>query len=399
MLRAMGREKRNYDVVVFGATGFTGRLAAEYLARSGAGVRLAIAGRDQRKLAATQRSLQDLAPDVPAVGVIRADVNDPESLRVMAQHTRVLITTVGPYREYGEPVVRACVQAGTDYVDLTGEPAFLADIVERYDAPARERGVKIVNACGFDSIPTDLGVLFTLQHLPRDLPIAIEGHVRVKGTFSGGSWQSALGIMAEHRTTTRPPTSHGPSMRRARTARRRVRYNRDLQAWTAPLPTIDPTVVLRSARLLDEYGPDFRYSHHMVFPSLPALVGQAVGVAGVYALAQLRPTRELLRKVRTSGEGPDEEQRKKGWFRITFFARAGDVSAVTEVSGGDPGYGETAKMLGESALCLALERDQLPPHCGVVPPAAALGQPLLLRLRKAGIRFELIERARGVQAA
>ncbi|MCZ7680707.1 MAG: saccharopine dehydrogenase [Sandaracinaceae bacterium] len=281
------------------------------------------------------------------------------------------------------------MEEGTDYLDITGEPAFVDRTVERYHDEAERRGVKIVSCCGFDSIPHDLGVLFTIDQLPRGVPMTVEGFVSSRGTFSGGTWHSAVRAFADARANlrSRKRAMRGESSRRVRGVRGRVRYEPEIGGWAAPLPTIDPQVVLRSARILEDYGPDFAYGHYVRVKKLPTLVAGAAFVGGVFALAQLPPTRALLLKVKDPGEGPSEEQRARAWFRVTFLAKAEGRTVVTEVSGGDPGYGETSKMLAESALCLAFERGRTPPHSGVITPAAAMGRPLIERLQRAGIAF------------
>ncbi|HEY8431493.1 MAG TPA: saccharopine dehydrogenase, partial [Sandaracinaceae bacterium] len=313
--------------------------------------------------------------------------------RSMAAATRVLATTVGPFEHHGELVLRACVKEGTDYLDITGEPLFVQRAIDRYDAEARERGLKIVSCCGFDSIPHDLGVLFTIDRLAPRGPVTIEGIVRSRGTISGGTWHSAIHAFsnaAEYARMRRQKRRAPEGGRRVRGLPPRVRYEREVGGWIAPLPTIDPEVVLRSARLLDEYGPDFAYGHYVCVKRLTTLAAGAAVVSGVVALAQIPPARALLLKVKDPGEGPSEEQRARAWFRVTFLAQSGDRRIVTEVSGGDPGYGETSKMLAESALCLALDRERTPALSGVITPAAAMGRPLIERLTRAGIAFRVV---------
>ena len=395
----MPSDERSYDVVVFGATGFTGQLVCSYLARKAEldPTRWAIAGRSKAKLEEVRRALAAIDSRLATLAIVIASVDDPPSLQRMAARTRVVLTTVGPYQRHGEPVVAACVAAGSDYVDITGEPEFVDTTRARYDARARDKGVRIVSCCGFDSVPHDLGVYFTVQQLPRDVPITIEGFVRASGTFSGGTWQSALGAMArfsESRTARRSAkdasadgtATHG---RRVHGVRPRLRWEKRLRAWACPLPTIDPEVVLRSARTLDAYGPDFRYGHYAQVRHATTLLGGAVVLGSALALAQLKPTRSLLERVRASGEGPSPETRARAKFRVTFFGSAGGVEVVTTVSGGDPGYDETAKMASESALTLAMDRDALPARAGTLTPAAAMGDALLARLQRAAIRFEV----------
>jgi len=392
--------RRTYDVVLFGATGFTGSLIAEYIARTyGSSIRWAIAGRNPSKLAKVKAAVTAIDSSCSDVGIIEADNGDQASLVAMAEQARVVLTTVGPYVDYGEPLVRACVAGGADYIDITGEPEFVDDMIAKYDDAAREKGLRIVNCCGFDSIPHDLGALFTAQQLPKDQPMTIRGFVQAKGTFSGGTWQSAVKAMGRMREAEKAKraakaqagTKSNGSGRRVRGLKPSVSYNRQLGGWVFPLPTIDPQIVRRSAKVLDEYGPDFQYGHYGKSASLPKVVMGAVGIAGLVALAQLKPTREWLLTKRQSGAGPSEEQRNNAWFKVTFLGEAGGKRVTTRVSGGDPGYSETSKMAAESALCLALDRDKLPEHAGVITPAVAMGDLLTERLIKRGIGFDVVE--------
>jgi short subunit dehydrogenase-like uncharacterized protein len=385
--------ERQHDVVLFGATGFTGGLTAEYLAEhADPGTRWALAGRSRSKLEAVRARL---GPAHGELALIEADVGDPDSVRALAESTKVVITTVGPYIKYGEPLVAACAAAGTDYVDLTGEPEFVDEMWLRYHERAQQTGARLVHSCGFDSIPYDLGVLYTISHLPEGIPVAVEGFVRVGGTFSGGTYHSAVHIMGRLRQGARVARERRqresrPSDRQVRGAAGKPHRDEFGGGWAVPFPTIDPQTVLRSARALDRYGPDFTYSHYLVVKRLPVLAGLAAGAGAAVALAQLPPTRQLLLKVKDPGEGPSAEQRERSWFRVRFRAQAERIELRTQVSGGDPGYGETSKMLAQAALCLA--HDQLPDTAGQVTPAVAMGQTLIDRLEREGIRFEVVER-------
>ncbi|WP_433180542.1 saccharopine dehydrogenase family protein [Actinoallomurus sp. CA-150999] len=377
---------RPFDIVLFGATGFTGALTAEYLAAHATGT-WAIAGRNPAKL----RALSDrLGLDVP---LLRADVSDASSLREIASSARVVISTVGPYVTYGEPLVAACAEAGTDYVDLTGEPEFVDLMYLRYHARAAETGARIVHACGFDSVPHDLGVYFTVQRLPEGVPLRVRGYVQASGVPSSGTIHSAITAAAHFRTAAKihrerrqaePPLAD----RRVRAVQGRPHRNGGLGAWALPLPTIDPDVVRRSAAALDRYGPDFAYGHFGAVRHLASAVGLAAGAAGVATVAQVGPVRDRLLDRFTPGDGPSPERRAKSWFSVHFAGEGGGRKVVTKVSGGDPGYEETAKMLAESALCLAF--DDLPETAGQVTTAQAMGDALLARLQKAGLEFTVV---------
>ncbi|MGV9255097.1 saccharopine dehydrogenase family protein [Streptomyces sp. NPDC003697] len=380
---------RPYDIVLFGATGFVGALTAEYLAaHAPEGLRWAIAARDGRKL----QELRERLPGGSGVGVLRADVTDPASLRELARQARVVASTVGPYLTYGEELVVACADSGTDYLDLTGEPEFVDLVYVRHDARARETGARLVHACGFDSVPHDLGVYFTVRQLPEGVPLTVDGFVRADAAFSGGTFASALNQFARARgmrAAARDRARHEPRLmgRRASAPTGAPRFAGEAGAWALPLPTLDPRVVVRSARALERYGPDFRYRHYAAVEHLPVAAGGAVAVAALAAAAQLPPARRWLSERLRPGQGPDAERRARSWFSVRFVGEGGGRRVFTEVAGGDPGYDETAKMFAESALCLAL--DELPPTAGQVTTAVAMGDALTDRLRAAGITFRV----------
>ena len=388
-------QDRTYDIVVLGATGFTGELTAAYLAENApSDCRWAIAGRSTAKLEAVRARLAENHPALADLPLVLADSTDPASLQALAESTRVVITTVGPYLAHGEPLVAACAAAGTDYVDLTGEPEFVDRKYVRHHAAAVASGARIVHACGFDSIPYDLGVLFTVKQLPAGVPLTVRGAVRAGGTFSGGTFHSALGQMSRGRqlqkaAAERRQAEPRPEERRVRgAAGKRPTRDKELGYWMMPMPTIDPVIVKRSAAARDDYGPDFAYTHYAGFKTLPYAAGAAAGVLGLVAASQVPPLRSFLLKKVPQGEGPSEAKRARSWFTLELVGEGGGQKVVTKVSGGDPGYGETAKMLAESALCLAF--DDNPPSCGQVTTAQAMGDQLLDRLSKSGISFTVV---------
>jgi short subunit dehydrogenase-like uncharacterized protein len=386
---------RRYDIALFGATGFTGGLTADYLAANApAELRWALVGRNRAKLDAVAARLAAAAPQAPKPDVIVADAADRAALDGVAEATRVVITTVGPYALYGGPLVAACATAGTDYVDLTGEPEFVDRTYIDCNAEAERSGARIVHCCGFDSIPHDLGAYFTVQQLPEGAPLTVNGYVRSNASFSGGTYHSAVNGFARARQTMaaakeRRSAEPRQTARKVHSAPARIRRDEQLGGWTVPLPTIDGPVVRRSAVALDRYGPDFTYGHNMVAKHLATVGAIGAGVGTVGLLAQLPPTRKLMLKLKSPGEGPGEAERERSWFKVTFVGEGGGKRVVTEVSGGDPGYGETSKMLAESGLCLAF--DELPERSGQLTTATAMGDALLTRLQRAGIAFKVLE--------
>jgi short subunit dehydrogenase-like uncharacterized protein len=393
MAERTGSGTPEHDVVLFGATGFTGGLTADYLAaHAPADLRWAIAGRSIERL----RAVRDRV-GVSELPLLTADAADRAALERIAASARVVISTVGPYMLHGEPLVAACAAAGTDYVDLCGEPEFVDLMWLRYHDQARGTGARLVHACGFDSIPHDLGALFCVEHLPEGVPLTVEGFVRAGGTISGGTYHSAVGAFGRLRQSRRVAGER--RHREPRPTGRRVRGmagppHRDAIAggWVVPVPTIDPQIVLRSAAALDRYGPDFRYGHYIVTRRAVTVGALAAGAGSLAMLAQVGPLRDLLLRVKSPGDGPSAEQRAKARFTVRMVGRAGDAEPVVcEVRGGDPGYGETSKMLGESALCLV--QDTLPETAGQVTPAVAMGDALIRRLQAAGISFEVVSGA------
>lgn len=378
--------ERDYDLVLLGATGFTGSLVARHLAdrMAGSGRRWAIAGRRGERLREIAAELDD-GPDVEVV-----DVHDLVGLLDLAERTRVVATTVGPFAQHGELVAQACARRGAHYADITGEPGYVDLLEQRYDADARRRGVRLVPCCGFDSVPHDLGAWWTVQHLPDDAPIELRAYVRVDGRFSGGTAHTALDAIGGGLAPTRLPDRSADD-RRVRGLPMRVHFAERLGAYGVPLPTVDPAIVRRSALALADYGPDFAYGHYAQVRRRGTVAAGLLGAGAVGALARLGPTRALLRRALPDpGTGPDEARRARSRFQVTFVAETPTRRLVTRVSGGDPGYDETARMLGEAALQLADDPAPTEP-AGLCTPAVGLGAPYQRRLEEVGMRFEVLD--------
>lgn len=385
-------ESRDLDVLLLGATGFTGGLVARELAARVSGTRLrwGIAGRDRAGLERLAAAL----PGGPAV--VHVDVTDPDSLTRMASSTRVLATTVGPYARLGLDVARACAEHGTHYADITGEEAFVRTLERDVDPIARATGATMVVCCGFDSVPHDLGVRFAVSHLPDDADVVMRGYVRAQGRMSGGTARTALDALSDG----------APTPSRARTSPDDVRpverlvlgthRPERLGGWAVPMPTVDPLIVLRSARRLPGYGRMFVYGHFAHLRRTSTLIGGGLALGTAALAARTRPGRTALERLLPApGEGPDEATRAAGRFTVLLLGTAhgdrvdDDVRIVARVRGGDPGYGETSRMLAEAALTLA--SDERPDVSGVVTPAVGLGLPYQRRLEAAGMRFEVVE--------
>ncbi|WP_293785314.1 trans-acting enoyl reductase family protein [uncultured Aeromicrobium sp.] len=380
------------EITVFGSTGFTGELTAGYLAQHlRPGISWAIAGRSADRL----RSLADrlVADGGVAPQIVVADRDDSVAMREMAENTRVLISTVGPYLHHGEPAVKAAAEAGISYLDLTGEPGFVDAMWLKYHEVAVSTGARLVHACGFDSVPYDLGALYVVDELPDDVPITVKGYIRAAASFSGGTYHSAITQFAQLRTARKVAAARRrhegrPQQRRIRGGGVPGRAPREIGGYGMPLPTIDPQIVLRSARALPTYGPDFSYEHYAHFRTLRMAAATPVVLGAAVALAQFRPTRSLLLKLQQPGQGPSEERRRRSWFRLALIGEGGGRRIRAEVAGPDPGYDATAIMLAESAMCLAF--DDLPEIVGQTTTAVAMGRPLIERLHRAGITFRRV---------
>lgn len=410
-------QDREHDVVVFGATGFVGRLTAEYLAEHApSGVRIALGGRSLEKLQATRAALGGRAAQWP---LVQADSLDDGAMATLAASTKVVATTVGPYHRYGLPLVRACATAGTHYCDLTGETLFMRASIDAAHATAQASGARIIHTCGFDSIPSDLGVLLLAEHAEREGLGTLEDTTLVvkaaKGGASGGTIDSLRGQLDEARSSRASmkvmldPYSLSPD----RGAEPDLGNERDplgvihdprLGGFLAPfvMGTVNSRVVRRSNALQDHaYGRRLKYRELMLGGGLPLgpvkAAGIAGGVAALLAGMALPPTRKLLdRLLPDPGEGPSESAREKGFFRIDIHTTTSTgARLVCEIAApGDPGYKATAVMLGESALALAGDADELAaplphPGGGVLTPATAIGNVLADRLRAAGHRYDV----------
>jgi len=408
-----------YDLVVWGATGVAGRLVAEHLVeRYGPeSLNLALGGRSEERLRSLAADLLEDS-DREELPVVLGDATDPESLQDLAESTRVVCTTVGPYTEYGTPLVEACVAAGTDYCDLTGEVTWVRETVDRYHEAAVENGARIVHSCGYDSVPADLGTAlvqsFAIEKFDRPCELVRIYAEAASGGVSGGTLASAAAMFETAsrdpiaRETLRNPYSLAPRGERDGVDPGEQRYpGRDplRPLWTAPSPmaAVNERVVRRSNALLGyPWGRELRVNE--VIPTGPGPGGAATATAisaglGLATLwMSIGPVREALRRYvfPAPGEGPTTAQMEEGYFTVRVLgrgtARDGPFVVESKISADrDPGYGATAKMLGEAAMCLVRGEVDSPLPGGVLTPASGIGEPLAERLRDAGLTVRVGE--------
>jgi short subunit dehydrogenase-like uncharacterized protein len=412
---------REFDIIVYGATGFVGKLTAEYLAsvadRAGGKARIALAGRSPAKLEAVRATL---GPAAQSWSIVSADASSPSSLEQMAARTRVVVTTVGPYSRYGLPLVAACAAAGTDYADLTGEAMFVRQSIDDYHKQAVDTGARIVHACGFDSIPSDMTVYELFRRAKQDDAGDLLDTNYVLRGFSGGVSGGTIASMIEvFRASSGDPDTRklleDPyTLAQDRGAEPELGAQPDLPwrrgteiapeltgVWAAGfvMAMYNTRIVRRSNALLDyAYGRRFRYAEYMsVGPSVTAPVVSALTTAVTAGSAALGsrffrflPRRLVERLAPKPGTGPSEKVREQGWYRVETYTTTstGARYVATMSQSGDPGYKATAAMLGECGLALALDRDKLPELFGVLTPAAAMGDALLARFPGAGISLD-----------
>ena len=406
-----------FDIVLWGATGATGRRVAHHLASRGASeghMRWAMAGRNQAKLESVRSKLGAAAADVP---ILIGDSHDVASLDSLVARTKVVCSTVGPYAKYGSELVAACVRSGTQYCDLAAEAHWIRKMIDAHQAEAEKTGARIVHACGMDSIPSDIGVFF-LQRAAKELHGKPCSHVKMrvtemKGGFSGGTAASMIYGFEEGpkdptitRYMTEPYCLNPEGQREGPDApdtmmSAAVKYDEDLQAWTKPffMGPMNTKIVRRSNALLGyPYGQDFRYEEASLVGAGPMgwmrAKGEALSFIGFILTVAMPPTRSLLKKyvLPKSGEGPSAEKRETGFWRVVLVGKLSDGNVMqARVEGaGDPGVESTSRMLVEAALCLAKDSDGIAVGGGSWTPASAMGELLLQRLTSnAGLSFEL----------
>lgn len=375
---------KTYDLVLFGATGFTGNLIATYLSNHSfkENISWAIAGRDFDKLQTVQNALINSKPDI-----IVADVKNQENLNNMASSTRLLMNTVGPFNWYGYPVIKACVENKTHYIDITGEPLFIHKIYDLYHKKAVSNGCTIVNCCGFDSIPADFATWLTVKKMNPSEPKVVKTFVRTNASFSGGTITTAIHALYEQTKgntvgTRMPKHPDSPKLKL------KIHFSKEMNSWAIPMPVVDPHIVKRTAfKMPDVYGP-FAYGQYFVRSSFWKVIKLLIPIAFISFFVRFEWFRNWLFQKFQSGTGPSIEKRNKSKFEVKSFGESTSSNPTTIFSGGDPGYDETAKMFSESAFCILEKEKNNQLINGVLTPVEAFGSNLVERLIQKGIQIE-----------
>jgi len=376
---------KKYDLVVYGASGFTGQLICEYLSAHKDAVDLnwAIAGRNTEKLESISNkfSIEDKKVDV-----LYGDSFDKDSLDNISSQSRLIITTVGPYAIYGEQLVASCIENQTYYLDLTGEPHFVHKIKEKYTQKAYDNSVGIIHSCGFESIPPDIGVYSAINQLNEpnaDVSYFFESN----GDISGGTWASFINSLS----SPRPIVSSGSKKdHKSKTKKhnKKIFFHKKFKRWALFFPVIDKYIVQKTAKSFNQYGEGFSFSEYMLFKSWKKLAFILIGVFVVSIISKSKLIKKRLLSLRPSGSGPSKERRAKNWFIAKVIAKGESSSAMTIIRGGDPGYGDTSKFISEMALCILTQSDQLLKTKGILTPVECTGDLLVDRLRSAGISID-----------
>lgn len=395
---------RDLDIIVYGATGFTGRLCVEYLLENATHLNWAIAGRNADKLADINKSTGANAE------IIIADADDDAALEALTARTKVVLSTAGPFHRYGSKLVAACVKNAAHYVDITGENFWVKGLIEKHHEEAAAKGIRIIPSCGFDSIPSDLGSFYAVQKI--NAPVKrIESFHSFKGDASGGTLETIfsmpdlnLGKDLTDPFLLNPQGTITSEMEKHSADGFGVAKKGEVEGYGAPfiMAAANTRVVRRSAALLGQrqepYGSDFVYQEYAFHPSRWAAVKGMLGMA-VLGFVLFTPLRKLVRPLLTQpGDGPSKEARDNGWFDCKFIVETEDgEKAVAAIHGkGDPGYKVTSKLVSECAICLVDDADSLPggsDYGGVLTSASGLGMALVERLGKVGINFDAPRRA------
>jgi len=366
--------KDNIDIIVHGATGFTGKLICEYLFnhKDTKNIIWAISGRNENKL--------KLIASKYNVDYYVADAFDKKSLDNITLISKIVISVVGPYSIFGKKLVESCVQNKCHYLDLTGEPAFVNYVEKFHSKSSIENKVILMNCCGFESIPPDLGIYYSIKKV-NEKNLSFNSYLSTRGQISGGTWASFINSFSSKKSVIKNKSGIKKNTKK-------IFYNKELKKWALIFPVIDKYIVKKSSMNIEFYGDNFSYNEYILFDRFYKIFFLIVSLIFLGFISKFKLMRRLLISYIPSGSGPNREKREKHWFNIKFFGKGKDKSIITTVSGGDPGYGETAKFISEMALCIIINRDKLNINKGIITPAMCAPDLMIDRLKNAGIIFK-----------
>ncbi|OUT37416.1 MAG: hypothetical protein CBB66_06735 [bacterium TMED6] len=367
---------KKYDIVIHGASGFTGKLICNYLFNhiDAKSIKWAISGRNKSKLEEISLKYN--------VDYFIANSFEKNELDILTLKTNLIISVVGPYETYGKLLVESCLKNSCHYLDITGESSFVKYVKNNFSKIALDKNTLIINCCGFESIPPDIGTFYSIKHI-KEKNLSIKCYMKTKGQISGGTWSSFLNHFNRKKIIKEKNKTKTPIRKKDKI----LFYNKDLKKWALIFPDIDRSIIKSSSNFLSFYGDKVSFTKYMLFPSIFKIISLLIPLFFISILAKFNFTRNWLKSFIPSGTGPDKEAREKHWFDYTIVGETQTKKIITHVKGGDPGYGETSKFVTETALCIILNYDKLNMKKGVLTPASCAGDLLLNRLQKAGIQF------------
>ena len=370
-------KSRKFDIIIFGASGFTGKLVCEYFFKSNdaKNITWAIAGRDENKLEEVSKKYN--------VDYFLADSFDLDSLSHICSLSKLIISTVGPYMIYGENLLYACIENSTHYLDLTGEPQFVTNMYKKYRYKAIKNKSIVIHCCGFESIPADIGVNETLKHFNED-NIDITFYLKTKGSISGGTWASFLNSISK-------PDSLAMKRIKSKTkkqiSKQKIFYSKRFNRWVLTFPVIDKYIVYKSINSLNKFR-NVHFTQYVIQKSFFRMLILIKSIFFISILSKISIVKNYLLSLLPSGKGPSLEKRNNSWFHITITGKSKNKTITTVIKGGDPGYGETSKFISETALSIILNFDELLLKKGILTPMECAGDILTQRLKKSGILVE-----------
>ena len=369
--------EKKYDLIIHGATGFTGQLICEYLYNHNDSklIKWAISGRNISKLEPISKKYN--------IDLFKVDSFEEKSLDLVTSKTKAIISVVGPYAIYGKYLIESCVNNNCHYLDITGESSFVQYVKNNYSQKAIDANTILVNCCGFESIPPDIGMYYSVKQLNEE-NVKVKCYLKTKGQISGGTWASFLNHFNSKKIKKR---INKASSKKEKIQNKVIFYNKELKKWALIFPDIDQHIIKRSSQSIKGYGTDVQFTKYMLFNSLFKIAALLIPLFFISILAKFKRFRKWLESFIPSGTGPSEEDRKKHWFKYILVGETLNQKIVTTVQGGDPGYGETSKFITEMGLAIILNNDQLNCKKGVLTPAECAGDVMLKRLQASGIEF------------